>query len=163
MSAPVRCRSVVFHRVHAHWPHIPTALDCRSSSSVSFISCCTIWLLSLLLEQVQRCGFVLPRQCLPTAVVPTMYLCRSLLSAWKTAWLADHFPLSSCVRLDSRLPYQVICWLFQGYNQSSFDSSTIEVIGSFSWLVLPYSSILVKLGGTPSHLRRCRLISRSNP
>ena len=45
----------------------------------------------------------------------------------------------------------------------SLSSSTIEVIGSFSWLVLPYSPILVKLGETPSHLRRCRLISRSNP
>ena len=46
---------------------------------------------------------------------------------------------------------------------ATLNSSTIEVIESFSWLVLPYSPILVKLGGTPSHLRRCRLITRSNP
>ena len=45
----------------------------------------------------------------------------------------------------------------------TLNSSTIEVNVSFSWLVLPYSPILVKLGGTLSHLHRCRLITRSNP
>ncbi|KAH3863010.1 hypothetical protein DPMN_025986 [Dreissena polymorpha] len=46
---------------------------------------------------------------------------------------------------------------------ATLNSSTSEAIGSLSWLVLPYSPMLVKLGGTPSHLRRCRLITLSNP
>ena len=161
MSAHVKCRSVDFHRVHVHWPPIQIALACRSSTSESLISCCTIWLLSLLLEVIQRCGFVLPSPCLPTVVVPTMYLCRSLLSARSTALLADHFlPVRvsmpafltkssvDCFRVTTSLPL------------ATLNSSTIDVNGSFSWLVLP---ILVKLDGTPSHLRMCRLTSRSNP
>ena len=84
--------------------------------------------------------FFMPRPCLPTAVVPTMSLCRSLLSAWETACLADHFPhvrvsmptfliksSVDCFRVTTILPL------------ATLNSSTIEVIGSFSWLVLPYS------------------------
>ena len=90
--------------------------------------------------------------------------CHNLRSAWETAWLADHFLhvrvsmpaflIKSCVdcfRVTASLPLVTL------------NSSTIEVNVSFSWLVLPYSPILVKLGGTLSHLHRCRLITRSNP
>ena len=91
-----------------------------------------------------------------------MSLCRSLFSARSTAWLAEflHVRVSmpaflikssvDCFRVTTSLPL------------ATLNSSTIEVNGSISWLVLPYSPILVKLGGTLSHLRRCWLITRSN-
>ena len=162
MSAQVRCRSVVFHRVHVHWSPIPTTLDCQSSSSVSLISWHYSWLLSFLLEEVQRCGFVLPRPCLPTAVVHTMSLCRSLL--FLPGRLLVLLTTFMCA---SRCPLSLSSHLLTVSGLQSFflwRPCTLPRLRSLGVLVGWFCHIvLVKLGGTPSHLRRCRLISRSNP
>ncbi|KAH3821888.1 hypothetical protein DPMN_123656 [Dreissena polymorpha] len=63
----------------------------RSSSSARRTSAWTISLLVLLSAFFQLLDSTVPRPCVPTAVVPTMSLCRRRLSACATAWLADHF------------------------------------------------------------------------
>ncbi|KAH3810017.1 hypothetical protein DPMN_138399 [Dreissena polymorpha] len=93
-----------------------------------------------------------------------MSLCLSLLLAWDTAWHADHFlpdlvSMSAIKIRSSEDSYSVTTILAS----ATFFSSATDVIGIWSWLVLPYSPTLVKFGGISSHLRRYLLMVLSKP
>jgi len=113
-------------------------------------------------DLLQRTVFVAPMPWRQTAVIPTMSLCFSALSVWLTDSVADHFlpvrvtipaPLMSSsgesLTVNTSLVFAVL------------NSSTSKDTGSCSLLLLPYSPLLVKLGGIPNHFLRCRLVSLS--
>ncbi|KAH3845483.1 hypothetical protein DPMN_087764 [Dreissena polymorpha] len=67
-----------------------------------------------------------------------MSLCLSILSAWDTAWLADHFlpvlvSMPAILIRSSEDSFSVTTILAL----ATLYSSTTDDIGSWSWLVLP--------------------------
>ena len=119
-------------------------------------------LLSVFPAELHSVVLELPSPCLPHAVMPTMSLCWSLLLACSTAWLADHF-LPVLVSIPAlRIEPSCDCLsVITSRVLSTLNSSTKDDSGSCSGLVRPYSPMLVKLGGTPSHRRRPASADRS--
>jgi len=152
----------VVHFVHAPWAPMATAFALLSSSAAALTSSWTMLLLSVFPAELQSVVLELPSPCLPHAVMPTMSLCWSLLLACSTAWLTDHF-LHVLVSIPAlRIEPSCDCLsVITSRVLATLNSSTKDDKGSCSWLVRPYSPMLVKLGGTPSHRRRCLLIVRS--
>jgi len=150
---------MVSHVVHAPCAPISTALACLLFSSSFRTSDCIRASLSVWLAWLHRSVLVAPMPCRPTAVTPTMSLCMKELSAWMTVSVADNF-----LPVRVTIPASPICSSGESLRISTslvfavLNSSTSEESGSCSLLVFPYSPTLEKLGGIPSHLRRCLLV-----
>ena len=152
MSSHVNFLSMVLHVVHAPCPPISTALACLVFSSI--MACLWVWFAWL-----QRSVFEAPTPWRPTAVTPTMSWWRSMLSAWLTDSVTDHFlPVRVTIPASRISSSGEFLSVNTNLVFAVLNSSTSEESGSCSRLPFPYNPTLAKLGGTPSHLQRCRLV-----
>ena len=162
MSCHVNFLLILCHLVHASWLPSDTALACLCSSSRFLISFCIKESFSASLAVAQRVGFSMPRPWRPVCVVPMTSFNFSWLSASWSAWKADHFLPVLTSMPAFRTLLSLDCFrVVTSQALATLNSSTSEEIGSCNWFDLPYRPMLEKLGGTPSHLRRCLLMMRS--
>ena len=108
-------------------------------------------------------GHIFAGPILPLLGVQTMSKCINIVSACSTAWLADHL-LSVLVLI----PVMRSSWSLEFLSVmtslvfETLNSSSAEESGSFKMVVFPESQMLVKQGGTLSHLLRYLLTVRSS-
>ncbi len=144
---------VTLHFIQAPCCRMATALLVRSSSTEARTYSCTSFCLSFPLAESYRVALRLPSPALPCATVPRMALCFSRVCACWTASAALHFlPVLTTIPAPGTLasldPEYCRC------SRATINSSLTELKGSLSLLVLPYSPMLLRLRGRPSHLPR---------
>ncbi len=152
------------HLVQAPCDPSSTAFDHRLSSSRCQTSA---WIISLLClgSAFPHCWkWLVPSPCLPIHGFPMMSFNLSILSACATDVSAAHL-CPDLVVIPVSLTFSSLesLYMITSLHFATLNSSTTDDRGGCKYPGLTYSPIDVKLGGIPSHLRRCLFTCLSTP
>ncbi len=152
------------HLVQAPCDPSSTAFDHRLSSSRCQTSA---WIISLLClgSAFPHCWkWLVPSPCLPMHGFPMMSFNLSILSACATDVSAAHL-CPDLVVIPVSLTFSSLesLYMITSLHFATLNSSTTDDRGGCKYSGLTYSPIDVKLGGIPSHLRRCLFTCLSTP